>query len=169
MILDLKPIQDWVDTFRNNTKNKTKMTTSKQEALERLTAIEVEQKRLRAILEAPDKKEKPTTLKEACINQGVEYGDFLAECAKLPRDESGYKKLKLIIKDVRSNWIPALGNNWYYPYHKRTPSGCVYDDCGFGIGCYGSVGSSLVLENSADAEYVGKTFEAEYTEYYNVK
>lgn len=151
--------------YINQFKNKTKMSTSKAEALERLNAIEVEQKKLRAILEAPETKEKPTTLKEACRNQGVNYIDFLAECAELPSDESGYKKLKLIIKDVRGNWEPTLNNIWYYPYFRRTKTGLV---------CYGyfsgvTVGSALVLENSADAEYVGKTFEAEYNEYQNVK
>jgi hypothetical protein len=155
--------------YINLIKSKTKMNTSKKEALERLNAIEVEQKKLRAILEAPEVKEKPTTLKEACKNQGVDYNEFLGECAKLPRDESGYKKLKLIIKDVRGNWEPTLNNIWYYPYHKRTKTGCVYAVWVYDDDHYFSVGSSLVLENSADAEYVGKTFEAEYNEYYNVK
>ncbi len=153
--------------YINLIKQKRNMTTSKKEALARLDAIEKEQKELRKIIEAPEKREKPTTLKEACENQGVDYKEFLAECAKFSKNESGFKKLKLIIKDVRGDWKPTLSNTWYYPYFKRTKTGLSFDD--WGCDCVGdffcTVTASLVLENSADAEYVGKTFEAEYNEY----
>ena len=121
---------------------------------------------MRAILEAPEVKEKPTTLKEACINQKVDYNDFIAECAKLPKNQSGLKKLTFINKDIRGDWKPTLDNTWYFPWMKRNKSGFSFHGVGFYDTRYGFVvPASLASKDSADAEYIGKTFESEWTEY----
>src|ERR1035437_4610365 len=124
--------------YINLIKSKTKMNTLKKEALERLTAIEVEQKKLRAILEAPEVKAHPTTLEEACKRKGVDYFSFLRNISQLSKQSQGFEKLQLIISVIRGDWKPTIENTWYYPYFKRNKSGFSFGYCGCHYVGYGS-------------------------------
>lgn len=139
------------------------MSISKEEALKKLDAIEKEQKELRAIIEAP---EKPTSLKDACRIKGINYENFLQSIAGLSKNSRGFEKLQVICGAVRGNWKPTSENIWHYPYFKRNKSGLSFRAVDYyNVGDFIDVPASLTLENSADAEYVGKTFEAEWNEY----
>lgn len=145
-----------------------KMSTTKEEALKRLDALDKESKELRKIIEAPEVKGPPTTLKEACERKGIDHNKFLESIAGLSKNSRGFEKLQLIIGVIRGTWKPTPENRWYYPAMKRTnKAGFSFDGVHFvdGADYFTVVPASLTLENSADAEYVGKTFTAEYNEY----
>lgn len=153
--------------YINLLKPKTKMSTTKEEALKRLDALDKESKELRKIIEAPEVKGPPTTLKEACEQKGIDHSKFLESISGLSKSSQGFEKLKLIIGVIRGAWKPTPDNKWFYPVMKRTKAGFSFfivfydgDDHYYNV-----VPASLTLENSKDAEYVGKTFTAEYNEY----
>ncbi len=83
-------------------------------------------------------------------------------------DEIAYKKLKIIVKVLNEGWIAEMHNTSqykFYPYFNLSGSGFSFSDT-YNWDSYTLAGTRLCFRNSELAEYAGKTFIAEYKEFF---
>lgn len=143
------------------------MSINKQEALKRLDALDEEAKKLRAIIDAPEKiTDRIKSFEDACGILGISVSSVLNGYDTT--DEAAYKKLKVIVKALNEGWTPDWDNGnqkkWYPYFDMRS---------GFSFGgtaytnwyTLDGVGSRLCLKNEELARYAGNQFLGLYKEF----
>jgi hypothetical protein len=141
------------------------MKTKKEEAQERLEAIQNEVEMLKKIINEPENiMDRIKTFSDACKELGMVENIFNDSDTK---DEIAYKKLKIIIKALNEGWKPNWNNSKeykYIPWHNMSPFG--FGDSNYDIWNTDSVmGSCLCYKSRELAVYAGKQFEDIYKDF----
>lgn len=110
------------------------------------------------------------TFEDACRINGVNPCSILPYQNPKNADEvsiNAYAKLVQINKALRENWQADYDNHnqrKYYPWMTKTGSGLLFVDYLFDFS-YSGVGSRLSYPTQEIAEYAGRQFSKEYTEW----
>jgi hypothetical protein len=97
---------------------------------------------------------------------------FADACEKMGKNPKGkyhpYERLEIIVAAIVGKWKPNYANidqkKWFCYFVWDSSSSCFrfyYSDCGYASAHAGS-GVRLSMKTEAQADYVGKTFEAEF-------
>lgn len=148
---------------------------NKEKALERLTAIELESRELRTIIENSDKPknimDRVGSFEDACEVLNMKPNIFSPGDTD---DEIAYKKLKIITKALNEGWNKDWLNSneyIYFPWFemaKKPGSGFDYSDCRT-WSANSSVSAHLGFKSRELALFAGKKFEEIYHTYMVIK
>lgn len=142
---------------------------NKEKALERLTAIELESKNLRKIIEDSDKPksimERCKTLQDCCIETKQDYYTFMKSIDGLSVNTQAYEKIKLICEALNEGTVVKGGYTPYFDQNKSLGSGFFYSDDRWHHVNSSGISSRQKLKTSELAKYAGKQFEEVYYDY----
>ncbi|MCC6448013.1 MAG: hypothetical protein IT215_04945 [Chitinophagaceae bacterium] len=156
----------------NNQKKQVMSISNKQEALDRLSAIEREQKELRKAIEKFDQKSvfdlrSFRDVVEMALDKGY-IQEWIPQRSTEVDDEYAYRQLKLIVHVVNAGWRPNFENTnefEYYPWFSVS-SGFAFGTATYHYDyAYMSTGSRLCFKSRELAEFAGKTFTDIYKAY----
>lgn len=102
-----------------------------------------------------------TSFEKACERQNINVSTFNSKLEGLTKDEIAFRKLKIIVKAIRSftNWVP----NWSDSSQRKwriwfdLEKGFSYWNTSY-YRTFTSVPSALYVENDEQAKFLGNTF-----------
>lgn len=148
---------------------------NKEKALERLTAIELESKNLRKIIEDSDKPknimDRVKSFEDACEVLGSNPDIFTEYDTD---DEVAYKKLKVITRALNENWKKDWSNSneyIYFPWFEmdKKPGSSFFPSRYISWHSYSTVSARLGFKSRELALYAAKQFEVIYHKYMVIK
>lgn len=148
---------------------------NKEKALERLTAIELESKNLRKIIEDSDKPknimDRVKSFEDACEVLGSNPDIFTEYDTD---DEVAYKKLKVITRALNENWKKDWSNSneyIYFPWFEMDKKPGSGFDCSdyYRWPSFSIVSARLGFKSRELALYAAKQFEVIYHKYMVIK
>lgn len=105
------------------------------------------------------------TFEDACKELDISTAQFLGGDT---RDETAYKKLKIIIQAINQGWTPNWSNSsqrkWWPWFVLSSGFGFSYSDCNYTY-TFAGVSSRLCTDTKEKAVYMATQFEAEYKDY----